>query len=81
MVTAIVDKSRREAGRGGVVPPAKVKLPVETGKKVGLGVLPGDNASHAMATSANGSVIVGFSNSPGGGGQAFRWKCRTSALR
>lgn len=51
----------------------------ETGGMQGLPCLPGDNVSSANAISADGSTIVGYSDSPAGQWRAVRWnefECR-----
>lgn len=43
------------------------------GTMTDLGVLDGGSASYALATSSDGSVLVGYSNITGGNNRAFRW--------
>ena len=47
---------------------------------VRLGFLPGGNQSEANGVSADGAVVVGWSNFPGGAQQAFRWTQATGAV-
>jgi probable HAF family extracellular repeat protein len=51
----------------------------ETGL-VSLGALPGDNESVAEGVSADGSVVVGYSNGPQSAFRPFRWTSATGAL-
>jgi probable HAF family extracellular repeat protein len=49
----------------------------EGGGMSGLGLISGFPETYATAASADGAVIVGYAQSPGGPSQAFRWTMQT----
>jgi uncharacterized membrane protein len=66
-------------GSSGVGPSEAVRW--STGHVEGLGVLPGDDSSEAVAMSADGSTIVGYSRASAPKSQrAFRWTQETGMI-